>query len=127
MLTTDLLTVAGQFFCNARFLPADGSASVGLPVLRGVQNPVPRRSDADPPQRGADPTGPVAAGRLPDLQADHTRHICGQLPQLHAGREAKPKRRRRSPKMFLNGFKHFFFFYLFRKSLLNQGAFLHPP
>lgn len=93
------------YFFNGCFLPADSSACLGLPVLRGVENPVPRRSDADPPPRGPDPTGPVAAGRLPDLQADHTRPICGKLPQFHAGKEEKPKRRHRSPKMFLNGFK----------------------
>lgn len=112
MLTPDLLTVVVLFFFNGCFLPADSSASLGLPVLRGVENPVPRRPDADPPQRGPDPTGPVAAGRLPDLQADHTRHVCGQLPQFHAGKEEKPKRRRRSPEMFLNGFKQIFFSFL---------------
>lgn len=91
MLSADLLTVAVHFFFifNGRFPSADSPASLGLPVLRGVKNPVPRGSDADPPPRGRDPTGPVAAGRLPDLQADHTRPICGQLPQFHAGNEGK--------------------------------------
>lgn len=71
--------------------PADCSTRLGLPLLRGVKNPVPRCPDADPPPRGSDPTGPVAAGRLPDLQADDARSVCGQLPQLHAGRGEKSK------------------------------------
>lgn len=72
-------------------LLADSSASLGLPVLRGVKNPVSRCSDADPPQRDSDPTGPVPAGHLPHLQADHAWAICGQLPRFHAGKEEKPK------------------------------------
>ncbi|CAF89320.1 unnamed protein product, partial [Tetraodon nigroviridis] len=68
------------------------SARLGLPVLRGLKNPVPRGSDADPPQRGPDPPGQVAAGRLPDLQADDARPVGGRLPRFPAGTGPKSER-----------------------------------
>lgn len=108
--------------------PADCSTRLGLPVLRGVKDPVPRCPDADPPPRGSDPTGPVAAGRLPDLQADDARSVCGQLPQLHAGRGEKSKRQRRSHKVCLKKKLFIIIFFKFsRKSLLNPEVFLHRP
>lgn len=64
----------------------DSFTNLGLLVLWGIQNPVPRRTDTDPPQWGADPTGSVAAGHLPDFQANHCRTICWQLPYVHAGK-----------------------------------------
>lgn len=67
----------------SRILP-DCSADLGLLVLRGLENPVPRSSDSDPSQPGSDSTVPVTAGRLPELQADHTRTICRGVPHIHA-------------------------------------------
>lgn len=102
--------------------PADRSARLGLPLLRGVKNPVPRCSDADPPQRGPDPTGPVAAGRLPDLQADDTRPICGQLPRVHAGTGENPNVSTGHPtclKRLFFIYNFYFFFYFFLTFLEN--------
>lgn len=124
-----LLTVEIHFLSFFLLFPADSSSHLGLPVLRGVKNPVPRCSDADPPQRGPDPTGPVAAGRLPDLQADDARPICGRLPHLHAGTGENSKCQRRSPKVFKETilYELFIYFNFSRKSLLNQEVFLHQP
>lgn len=80
---------------------------MGLPVLRGVKNPVPRCSDADPPPRGPDPTGPVVAGRVPGLQADDARPVCGPLPHFHAGTGEHSKCR--TPKVFQETILYDFF------------------
>lgn len=74
--STSLHVLAGGIYFFVAVFPADSSADLGLPVLRGLQNPVPCSSDTDPPQPGPDSTGPVTAGRLPKLQADHPWTIC---------------------------------------------------
>lgn len=66
-------------------LPSDGAADLGLSVLRGLQDPVPRGSDSDPPPSGPDSAGAEPAGRLRELQAHHQRRLCGGLPRVHAG------------------------------------------
>lgn len=65
--------------------PSDGAADLGLSVLRGLQGPVPRGSDADPPPSGRDPAGAEPAGRLRALQTHHQRRLRRGLPRVHAG------------------------------------------
>lgn len=45
-VTTSVVFALTCYFICA----ADSFTNLGLPVLRGVQNPVPRRSDTHPPQ-----------------------------------------------------------------------------
>ncbi len=64
---------------------SDGSADLGLSVLRGIQDRVPCGSDADPASSGPDPAGAEPAGRLRALQMHHHRSLRGGLPCFHAG------------------------------------------
>lgn len=83
MLCTTLLLG----FSALLLLFPDCSADLGLLVLRGLENPVPRSSDSDPSQPGSDSTVPVTTRCLPELQADHTRTICRGVPHIHAGKD----------------------------------------
>lgn len=64
---------------------ADGPASLGLSVLRGLQGSFPCGPDPHHAPSAGDPEGSLAARRLPVLQADHLWRFHPGLSHLYAG------------------------------------------
>lgn len=70
--------------------PADGPASLGLSVLRGLQGSFPCRPDPHHAPSAGDPESSLAARRLPVLQADHLWSFYPGLSHIYAGTTSLP-------------------------------------
>ena len=66
-------------------LLADGAPDMGLSLLRGFENPLPRCLDDNPPAPVSDGGCSVTARCVPELQTHDPRALCGGVPSFHAG------------------------------------------